>query len=139
LIAVKASEEDCIYDAVLRLSACETRGSESSMKVFELASDYDVDYLKLVERPDPKLGPGQVLLQMRAWSLNYRDVLVVKGRYGTRPNLPVVPLSDGVGIVMAIGVSRVILGDRVAPIFMQRWIDGKPTKGAATNALGADF
>ena len=109
------------------------------MKVFELASDYDVDYLKLVERPDPKLGPGQVLLQMRAWSLNYRDVLVVKGRYGTRPNLPVVPLSDGVGIVMAIGVSRVILGDRVSPIVMQRWIDGKPTKGAATNALGADF
>src|SRR5262245_19822590 len=48
------------------------------MKAFEIKGGFGLDALTLVERPDPRPGPGQVLLKMRAWSLNYRDLLIVK-------------------------------------------------------------
>ncbi len=96
--------------------------------------------LTLVERPIPKPGPGQVLLKMKAASLNYRDTSVVKGAYPA-PRLPeVVPCSDGCGEVVAIGsdVTRVQVGDRVAPLFFQDWISGprrsEPSAPASTAA-----
>ncbi len=95
--------------------------------------------LKLVERDIPKPGPGQVLLKMKAASLNYRDTAVVRGQYAA-PRLPaVVPCSDGCGEVVEVGagVSRVKVGDRVAPLFFQDWLTG-PRKGEYINtALGA--
>ena len=72
------------------------------MRVFELRA-FGLDSLTLTERPEPKPGPGQVLLQMRAFALNYRDLLVVKGVYNPKQRLPLVPLSDGVGKVVAVG------------------------------------
>jgi NADPH:quinone reductase-like Zn-dependent oxidoreductase len=108
------------------------------MKVFELRA-FGLDALTLTERPEPKPGPGQVLLQMRAFSLNYRDFMVVKGIYNPKQRLPLVPLSDGVGKVVAVGagVSRVKIGDRVAGIFMQNWLSGEISEDKARSSLGA--
>jgi NADPH:quinone reductase-like Zn-dependent oxidoreductase len=108
------------------------------MKAYELQGNFGIDSLTLTERPEPQPGVGQVLLKMRAWSLNYRDLLVVKGTYHPNLRLPFTPLSDGVGEVVAVGegVSRVKPGDRVAGIFMQKWIDGQLTEVKAKSALG---
>jgi NADPH:quinone reductase-like Zn-dependent oxidoreductase len=75
---------------------------------------------------------------MRAWSLNYRDLLVVKGQYNPRLRLPMVPLSDGVGEVAALGdgVTRVPAGERVAGAFMPGWVAGDLTEAKAKSALG---
>jgi NADPH:quinone reductase-like Zn-dependent oxidoreductase len=108
------------------------------MKAYELQGNFGIDSLTLAERPEPQPDAGQVLLKMRAWSLNYRDLLVVKGTYHPSLRLPFTPLSDGVGEVVAVGdgVSRVKTGDRVAGIFMQKWIDGPLTEVKANSALG---
>lgn len=108
------------------------------MKVWEVQSKAGLDALTLVERSEPQPGVGQVLLKMRAVSLNYRDLLTVKGAYSSKQKLPLVPFSDGVGEVVAVGdgVSRVKVGDRVAGIFMQTWLAGKFSADKAKSALG---
>ncbi|HJT75867.1 MAG TPA: NAD(P)-dependent alcohol dehydrogenase [Gemmataceae bacterium] len=107
------------------------------MKVVELAN-FGFEGLTVVERPDPRPGPRQVLLRMRAWSLNYRDLMVVKGQYNPKLRMPAVPLSDGVGEVAAVGegVTRVQVGDRVAGCFMQKWLCGELTEAKGRSALG---
>jgi NADPH:quinone reductase-like Zn-dependent oxidoreductase len=72
--------------------------------------------------------------------LNYRDLLVVKGRYNPKLKFPRIPCSDGAGEVLAVGegVSAWKLGDRVAGIFMQNWLEGPLTQVRAKGALGGD-
>jgi NADPH:quinone reductase-like Zn-dependent oxidoreductase len=108
------------------------------MKVIELQNSFGIDSLAVAERPQPRPGPGQVLLQMRAWSLNYRDLLVVKGLYNPRLKFPLIPLSDGVGEVVALGegANRVKVGDRVAGAFMPGWASGALTEAKAKTSLG---
>jgi NADPH:quinone reductase-like Zn-dependent oxidoreductase len=108
------------------------------MKAYEIRTGFGIDALTLCERPDPKPGVGQVILKMRAFSLNYRDLMVVKGLYNPRLRLPMVPFSDGVGEVVECGegVSTVKKGQRVTPIFMQRWLSGELTEAKARSALG---
>jgi NADPH:quinone reductase-like Zn-dependent oxidoreductase len=108
------------------------------MKAYELQNSFGIDQVTLTERPDPRPGQRQVLLKMRAFSLNYRDLLVVKGLYNPKLRLPQLPLSDGVGDVVAIGdgVTRVQVGDRVCPLFMQKWLTGEVTDAKAKSALG---
>lgn len=108
------------------------------MKAFEIRDSFGVDSLKLVERPAPCAGPGQVLLKMKAFSINYRDLLVVDGVGRWKPPRGRVPVSDGVGVVTAVGngVSRVNVGDRVAPIFYPRWLEGKVAAEKMGHALG---
>ncbi len=108
------------------------------MRVIELQNAFGIDNLTPAERPEPKPGPGQVVLKMRAVSLNYRDLLVVKGAYNPKLRLPLVPLSDGVGEVAAVGegVTRVKVGDRVAGIFMQKWLAGEVNEEMAKSSLG---
>jgi NADPH:quinone reductase-like Zn-dependent oxidoreductase len=107
------------------------------MKVVELPT-FTLDSLTVAERPEPAAGPGQVLIRVRACSLNYRDLLIMKGLYNKKLPLPLVPLSDGAGEVAAVGdgVARVKVGDRVAGCFMPAWIDGEPTEAKARSALG---
>ena len=96
----------------------------------------DMSSLKCVECDVPEPGEGQVLIRMHAASLNFRDHAIVTGNYfGGVLKRDTVPLSDGAGIVEAVGpgVSRFSAGDRVASCFFQGWVDGIPdfTKIAA--------
>ncbi|HCF27166.1 MAG TPA: NAD(P)-dependent alcohol dehydrogenase [Cyanobacteria bacterium UBA11049] len=108
------------------------------MKAFEIQNKFGLDSLTLTERPDPKPSYGQVLIKLRAVSLNYRDLMVVKGLYNPKLPLPLIPFSDGVGEVVAVGegVTRVNIGDRVAGIFFQKWLAGELTAEKANSALG---
>jgi NADPH:quinone reductase-like Zn-dependent oxidoreductase len=104
-------------------------------------SAFGIDSLEFVERPTPAPGPGEVLVGVRAVSLNYRDLMVVKGFYNPKMKLPRVPCSDGAGEVVAVGADVTLWkpGDRVAGIFMQNWIDGPPTAIKSRRALGGDI
>lgn len=108
------------------------------MRAWELQGGFGFDALQRVERAEPQPAAGQVLVEMSAWSLNYRDLLIVKGLYNPKQRLPLTPLSDGAGKVLAVGagVSRVKPGDRVAGIFMQQWIDGELDDAKAKSSLG---
>ncbi len=110
------------------------------MKAFEI-QEFGIDNLALVERETPGVSPGHVLVKMTAASLNYRDLMVVKGTYNPRMRRPMVPLSDGVGIVESVGsgVTRFKKGDRVAGCFMQKWIEGPITREKAGSALGGSI
>ncbi len=102
---------------------------------------FGLDNLTLADRPDPRPGPGQVLVRVRAVSLNYRDLLVARGQYNPRMPLPRVPCSDAAGEVAAVGegVTSVKVGDRVCGTFFQGWDDGELTESAARTALGGDL
>ncbi|MBU2959105.1 NAD(P)-dependent alcohol dehydrogenase [Paracoccus sp. 1_MG-2023] len=109
------------------------------MRVFQIQDDWGFDNLKMAERPDPKPGRGQVLIRMHMASLNARDLIVPERGYGRATgNLPLIPVSDGVGVVVETGegVTRVAAGDRVCPTYFQNWIGGAPTKEAFASALG---
>jgi NADPH:quinone reductase-like Zn-dependent oxidoreductase len=109
------------------------------MQAYELRNDRPgLEAVTLVDRPEPQPQAGQVLVKMHAASLNYRDLLVAKGAYGSQAMQPIVPLSDGAGEVVAIGsgVTRVQVGDRVAGIFMQTFWAGELTPEKAKSALG---
>jgi NADPH:quinone reductase-like Zn-dependent oxidoreductase len=98
-----------------------------SMKVMQIEQDWSPDNIRVAERPRPEPGPGEVLIRMEAASVNYRDVVVARRGYGRRTGqLPLVPLSDGAGRVVAAGpgVTQVAVGDLACPIFNQRWIVG---------------
>ena len=111
------------------------------MKVFQIQDDWGMEHLQLATRPDPKPGPGQVLLRMKAASLNYRDLLVPDRGYGAHTGtLPLIPVSDGVGEVIEVGagVSRVKVGERACPCFTQGWISGPPPPGDEEEAFWID-
>jgi len=107
------------------------------MKAFEI-QEFGIDNLAMAERDVPKPGPNQVLVKMAAASLNFRDFLMVSGHYNPKLKRPMVPLSDGSGVVEEVGpeVTRFKKGDRVAGIFFQTWIEGPPSREKAASALG---
>ena len=107
------------------------------MRALVLDGDAGIDHLALVERPVVEPGPGQVRVAMKAASLNFRDLATIQNP-GIKARLPLVPLSDGCGVVEAVGegVTRVAVGDRVAPLFFQGWLGGAPTRPALATALG---
>ena len=107
------------------------------MKAYEIDGTGGIDSLALRERPVPVPADKQVLVRLSAASINYRDLLLVKGQLSKR-TLPLIPLSDGAGQVVATGerVSRFKVGDRVAPIFFQTWLEGEITPQKFSSALG---
>ena len=119
------------------------------MRLYRLPKQTGFDDLTLTNADLPACGRGQVLVRMRAASLNFRDLAVATGRYmmsALPPNL--VPLSDGAGEVIEVGdgVMRVKAGDRVAGIFMQSWLggemepaDGQTALGGAINGVLAEY
>src|SRR3974377_2098372 len=112
---------------------------EDSMRAWQISS-FGIDSLEFVEKPTPTPGPGEVLVGVRAISMNYRDLLMVKGLYNPKLRFPRIPCSDGAGEVVAIGagVTAWKPGDRVAGIFMQNWLDGPLTPAKSKGALGGD-
>ncbi len=107
------------------------------MKQFEI-QEFGVENLALVERDVPRAGAGEVLVKMAAASLNYRDDMAVKGVYNPKLRRPMIPLSDGSGVVEEVGegVTQFKKGDRVASCFFQGWQDGPPAKEKLEAALG---
>lgn len=108
------------------------------MRAWVLAGGFGHLHLRQQEQTAASLGPTQLRLRMKAWSINYRDHLVVAGQYNPRVRLPLVPLSDGVGVVSEKGsqAERFPIGARVMPIFAPNWLSGPPTRAHVREALG---
>jgi NADPH:quinone reductase-like Zn-dependent oxidoreductase len=108
------------------------------MKAYEV-QEFGIEKLSFVDRPIPEPASGEVLVRFHAASLNYRDLMVVSGTYKPKMKLPAVPLSDGAGEVVAVGddVTKWKPGDRVMPIFAQRWFDGDSSEEKRRTSLGA--
>ena len=101
---------------------------ETTMRAVE-AGGFGLDALRLVERPVPRPGPGEILVRVKAATLNYRDLAILSGGYKPDLKPPFVPGSDACGEVVeaAPGVARFKVGDRVVPTYTQGWISGLPT------------
>lgn len=108
------------------------------MKAWEIVSDGGIDALACSERPTPGPGPGEVLVRMRASSINFRDLSTVLDPVARNLPYPRIPNSDGAGEVVTVGpgVSRWKEGDRVASCFFQDWPAGGISAGAMATALG---
>jgi NADPH:quinone reductase-like Zn-dependent oxidoreductase len=93
------------------------------------ASGFGLGALHLVQRSVPRPGPGEIVVRVRAATVNYRDLAILKGSYKPNLNPPFVPGSDSSGEVVEAGpgVTRFKVGDRVVPTYTQGWIDGLPT------------
>lgn len=100
--------------------------------------EWGIDKLKIEERDIPEPKKYEVLIKLKSASLNYRDLLIVEGKYNPKMKLPVIPLSDGVGEVVALGegVEKFRLKERVSPIFAPNWLAGEPTYEAVRKSLG---
>jgi NADPH:quinone reductase-like Zn-dependent oxidoreductase len=110
------------------------------MRAFQILQ-FGLEHLRPVELPDPAPGPGMALIRVHAVSLNYRDLLMVRGHYDPKLQMPRIPLSDGAGEVVAVGtgVTRFKPGDRVVGLFLQNWQDGGPSQTKSRDALGGDI
>jgi NADPH:quinone reductase-like Zn-dependent oxidoreductase len=110
------------------------------MKAYRLREFAGPDGIRLEELPSPTPGPGEVLVRIRAVSLNYRDLMISRGVYNPRLRLPLIPLSDGAGevAVTGAGVTRFKPGDRIAASFMPAWVGGQLDDSKARSALGGD-
>ena len=111
------------------------------MKAYQLIAASGAQALKQNELTEPKPAFGQVLVRVRATSLNYRDLMVASGRYGAGVPLPLIPLSDGAGeiVVVGDGVTQWKVGDRVAGTFFQSWQTGPVRREAFDFALGGSI
>jgi NADPH:quinone reductase-like Zn-dependent oxidoreductase len=110
------------------------------MRAFQI-QQFGLENLRLVDLPTPACGDGMVLIRVHATSLNYRDLLMVRGHYDPKLKMPRIPLSDGAGEVVAVGagVTRFAPGDRVVGLFLQNWRDGGPSQAKSRGGLGGDL
>jgi NADPH:quinone reductase-like Zn-dependent oxidoreductase len=108
------------------------------MKAYELQGPEGIEGMKLVDKPVPVPGPGQVLVRLKAATLNYRDLLTVKGGYGSRQKFPLIPVSDGAGVVESVGagVKELAPGDRIIGSFFEGWLGGEPSEVKMRTSLG---
>jgi NADPH:quinone reductase-like Zn-dependent oxidoreductase len=107
------------------------------VRAYELAA-FGLEQLRLRTVAAPEPGPGQILLEVHAVSLNYRDLLVIQGQYNPRLPMPAIPLSDGAGVIAAVGpgVHGVHPGDRVTSHFVADWHDGAFQQEYVRSTLG---
>lgn len=108
------------------------------MKTWRIVAGRDIDALALGEETLGPPGPSQVRVRVRAVTLNYRDLLIVKGSYPVSTQAPLVPGSDAAGEVVEVGnaVTRFKVGDRVTTCFFPSWVDGRMTRAGITDPLG---
>ena len=108
------------------------------MKAYQIISSDGIDALSSVELEAPRPGPREVLIRVRASSLNYRDLITVENPESRGFAYPRIPNSDGAGEVVEIGpdVTRFKVGDRVCGIFFQSWIGGPINPADMNTALG---
>jgi NADPH:quinone reductase-like Zn-dependent oxidoreductase len=108
------------------------------MRAFEIVSDGGVDALALNQRQTSEPGDGEILVAVRATSINYRDLSTIEDPVARGIPYPRIPNSDGAGEVIGVGagVTRFKRGDRIAGCFFQNWIDGGISTGAMSSAMG---
>ena len=108
------------------------------MRAYEIVSNGGVDALALNERQSPEPGAGEILVGIRASSINYRDLSTIEDPVPRGVSYPLIPNSDGAGEVIAVGagVTRFKTGDRVAGCFFQNWPDGRISAAAMASAMG---
>lgn len=108
------------------------------MRAYEIISDGGVDALALNQRQSPQPGTGEILVSLRASSINYRDLSTIEDPIQRGIEYPRIPNSDGAGEVIGVGagVSRFEIGDRVAGCFFQNWSDGRISAEAMASAMG---
>lgn len=108
------------------------------MKAYQITSDGGIDAVRQLEVPEPRPAAGEVLVRMRAASLNYRDLIITRGGYARNDRCPVIPLSDGAGEVVAVGerVTRFQPGDRVVNCFFEDWEAGDVTETQLQTSRG---
>ncbi len=109
------------------------------MKVMQIEGDWGPEHIKLVERPDPKPGPGEIVIAMRATAINPRDLILTRKGYGRHSGeLPLVPLADGAGHVAAVGegADKFRTGDLVCPIYNRYWLHGTAAAAFAGGSHG---
>lgn len=113
------------------------------MKAYEVQeTDSDYEGIAQVERERPTPAAEEALIKVYACSLNYRDLAIANADLAyPGANLPVIPLSDGAGEVVAVGedVSRLSVGDRVATPFAPDWIDGEGTRERLARSTGGNI
>ena len=110
------------------------------MKGYQV-TQFGIANLAIADMGEPRLGARDVLVRIRATSLNYRDLMTIEGTYNPKLKLPLVPFSDGAGEIVDIGseVTRWKVGDRVCPVFFQGWIDGDLDHAKSRTTLGGDL
>jgi len=116
--------------------ACYSRGVKNLMTAWQVSQQGRQD-LKLVDIPRPTPRPGELLVRLKAASLNYRDLMVIRGHYlGER--IPIVPVADGVGEVVEVseGVTRFRVGDRVTGTYYPFWTEGEIAAEKVVHSLG---
>lgn len=99
------------------------------MKSIVLQNGYGIDELVVAQTSPPRVGPGEILVNMKAVSLNYVDLLLIKGELNPDITPPFIPLSDGAGIVEEVGaeVQDFAPGDHVVTTYIPAWTDGRYT------------
>lgn len=100
--------------------------------------DFGLDHLRLENIPAPAPSDNEIIVQMRSISLNYRDLLVAKGLYSKSVRFPAIPISDGAGVVTAVGtnVRTVRVGERVCTHYLSAWDTGPYRAEYLKSALG---
>ncbi len=108
------------------------------MRAYEIVSEGGLDALALSQRQSPQPGQGEILVGVRASSINYRDLSTIEDPVPRGISFPRIPNSDGAGEVIGVGagVTRFKTGDRVAGCFFQNWSDGRISAEAMASAMG---
>ncbi|GAA0485932.1 NAD(P)-dependent alcohol dehydrogenase [Parasphingorhabdus litoris] len=108
------------------------------MKAWQIGSRTGIGGLQLAEHSDPEPGPDEIVVKVTAAGLNYRDLMVLRGDYGTDLPEDRVPLSDGVGVIEAIGadVTGLEVGTRVMAPHFATWLDGAYSFAVFARDLG---
>ncbi|MEL7197739.1 MAG: NAD(P)-dependent alcohol dehydrogenase [Pseudomonadota bacterium] len=108
------------------------------MQAWEIGPRGGVDSLRLVGRADPIAGTGEIVVRVIAAGLNFRDLMILRGHYGTDLPENRIPLTDGVGVIEAIGegVEGFAIGDRVVAA---NFVDWDPEGGFGFHIFGRDI
>lgn len=109
------------------------------MRAWQIEKSFGIENLRLNEVDEAELKPTEVRIRLKSCSLNYRDLMVVKGQYNPKQSLPLIPLSDGAGEVVEVGtlVSSFKPKDRVCATFSQNWCHGVATNETYRSTLGS--
>lgn len=124
------------------LPAVPAAAAADTTRVYRLEKQPESGYrLALGSVPLPRPGPRDVVIRVRATSLNRRDLAILQSQYGRADYTGRIPLSDGAGEVVAVGadVRKWQRGDRVMATFFQTWLAGKPTATSGQSALGGEI